>query len=98
MNEIIRRRHPNSLPALIYAAASAANSDSTQENLKDSASAPPKSHTVAFLEGKVKKMEAEIDEKEADTKMYARVLEQKYNTMKVFIIMLAVLFCSKIQY
>ena len=81
MNDIIRKRHPNSLPALIYAAASASNPDPAQDG--HHASAPAKSHTVAFLEGKVKKMESELDEKESDAKIYARVLEQKYNTMKV---------------
>ncbi|XP_038059164.1 centrosomal protein of 162 kDa-like [Patiria miniata] len=83
MNDIIRRRHPNSLPALIYAAASAAHPDPAQDGTQDHARATPaKSHTVAFLEEKVRKMEAELDEKEAETKMFARVLEQKYNNMR----------------
>ncbi|XP_022103502.1 centrosomal protein of 162 kDa-like [Acanthaster planci] len=81
MNDIIRRRHPNSLPALIYAAASA-QPGSGQDGSQDPTLAPPKSHTVAFLEEKVKKMEAELDEKEVETKMFARVLEQKFNAMR----------------
>jgi len=48
MENIIRKRHPNSLPALMWAAAS----------LPDDAAAKPAS--VEYLEGRVRKLEGEL--------------------------------------
>ena len=78
MNDIIRRRYPNSLPALIYAAASVPG-----EGQDLHPQPPPKSHTASFLEEKVKQLEDELAEKGEEVKRSLRVMEQKYNLMKV---------------
>jgi len=71
MENIIRKRHPNSLPALIWAAASIPDDLTTK---------PP---SVAFLEGRVRKLETELASKDQDAKKSMRALEQKYNSVKV---------------
>ena len=62
MEEIIKRRYPNSLPALIYAAASAPGHP--QVVTADS----PRKHspTYAFLENRVKKLEVELENKDEE--------------------------------
>lgn len=78
MEEIIRRRYPNSLPALIYAAASAPGH---AQPIKEDT--PKKqSPSYAFLENRVKKLENELEEKDEEASKRIRVIEQKYNAMK----------------
>ncbi|XP_072178977.1 centrosomal protein of 162 kDa-like isoform X2 [Diadema setosum] len=79
MNDIIRRRHPNSLPALIYAAASSSSSD--PKGQQGSLEGQPRS--ITFLEDKVKRLERELEGKEEESRKGLRVVEQKYNAMKV---------------
>ncbi|XP_005995113.1 centrosomal protein of 162 kDa isoform X2 [Latimeria chalumnae] len=74
MEEIIRRRHPNSLPALIYAAASASTADT--EMLA-------KPNTVAFLERRIKKLETDLEGKDEEAKKSLRTMEQHYQKMKI---------------
>ena len=79
MEEIIKRRYPNSLPALIYAAASApghAQAVTTESPRKQSP-------TYAFLENRVKKLEAELEDKDEDASKRIRCVEQKYNVLRM---------------
>ena len=39
--------------------------------------------SVEYLENRIRKLEAELDEKDEEAKRSLRVVEQKYNTMKV---------------
>jgi len=71
MENIIRKRHPNSLQALIWAAASMPD---------DSTTKPP---SVSFLEGRIHKLESELATKDEAAKKTMRALEQKYNSVKV---------------
>ena len=72
MEGIIKKRHPNSLPVLMWAAANAV-----------STSGGGKPASVTFLEERIKKLEQEADYKDEEAKRSIRVLEQKYNAMKV---------------
>jgi len=71
MENIIRKRHPNSLPALIWAAASLPEDFTT------------KPQSVEYLEGRIRKLESEMESKDEEAKRSMRALEQKYNSMKV---------------
>jgi len=71
MENIIRKRHPNSLPAVIWAAASIP---------EDGTNKPP---SVQYLEGRIHKLEHDIELRDEDAKKSMRALEQKYNSMKV---------------
>ncbi|XP_048351023.1 centrosomal protein of 162 kDa isoform X2 [Sphaerodactylus townsendi] len=74
MEGIIKRRHPNSLPALIYAAATA-NSDGGGD-------ASSKTNTVDFLERRIKKLETELEGKDDDAKKSLRAMEQQFQKIK----------------
>ncbi|XP_043922087.1 centrosomal protein of 162 kDa isoform X2 [Protopterus annectens] len=74
MEEIIRRRHPNSLPALIYAAASVPVTEGEVSN---------KPSSVTFLEKRVKKLESELEGKDEEAKKGLRALEQQYQKVKI---------------
>ena len=79
MEEIIKRRYPNSLPALIYAAASApghAQPVTTESPRKQSP-------TYAFLENRVKKLETELENKDEEASKRIRCVEQKYNALRM---------------
>ena len=71
MESIVRKRHPNSLPVLMWAAAAAPDAETE------------KSLSVVFLEKQMKKLEEELEVKDGDAERTIRVLEQKYNVMKV---------------
>ncbi|XP_015283449.1 PREDICTED: LOW QUALITY PROTEIN: centrosomal protein of 162 kDa [Gekko japonicus] len=74
MEGILKRRHPNSLPALIYAAATA-SSDGGGD-------ASSKTNTVDFLERRIKKLEAELEGKDDDCKKSLRTMEQQFQKIK----------------
>ncbi|XP_072912556.1 centrosomal protein of 162 kDa isoform X2 [Hemitrygon akajei] len=74
MEEIIRRRYPNSLPALIYAAASIPDASSENEG---------KLHPRVFLEKRVKKLEADLEGKDEETKKCLRTMEQQFQKIKI---------------
>uniref|UniRef100_A0A8D0GIJ2 Centrosomal protein of 162 kDa n=1 Tax=Sphenodon punctatus TaxID=8508 RepID=A0A8D0GIJ2_SPHPU len=74
MEGILKRRHPNSLPALIYAAASASEGD---------ADVLAKTNTVDFLERRVKKLEAELEGKDEEAKKSLRTMEQQFQKVKL---------------
>lgn len=70
MEGILKRRYPNSLPALILAA-SAAGGDTVDKN------------TVEFLERRIKKLEVELEGKDEEAKKSLRTMEQQFQKMKI---------------
>ncbi|NXA24241.1 CE162 protein, partial [Ibidorhyncha struthersii] len=73
MEGILKRRYPNSLPALIYAAAAA-------EKTNDLSA---KTHTVDFLEKRIKKLETELEGKDDEAKKSLRAMEQQFQKIKM---------------
>lgn len=73
MEQILKRRNPNALPTLIMAAAAAP--DSNQQGNR--------SAYTEVLEKRVKKLEAELEQKDGDADTLLRGVEQKYNAVKV---------------
>ncbi|KAM4679563.1 centrosomal protein of 162 kDa isoform 5-T9 [Amazona ochrocephala] len=73
MEGILKRRYPNSLPALIYAAAAA-------EKNNDLSAKP---NTVDFLERRIKKLEAELEGKDDEAKKSLRAMEQQFQKVKI---------------
>ncbi len=71
MENILRKRNPNSIPALMWAASSAPEPEGR------------KLPSVEHLENRVRKLETELEEKDEEAKRSLRVVEQKYNSMKV---------------
>lgn len=70
MEAIMKRRHPNSLPSLMMTAAVIPGE---QE----------KSPLVTVLEGRVRKLEQELESKEKEEDKMLRAVEQKYNNIKL---------------
>ncbi|KFQ79778.1 hypothetical protein N335_09058, partial [Phaethon lepturus] len=73
MEGILKRRYPNSLPALIYAAAAA-------EKTNDLSS---KTNTTDFLERRIKKLETELEGKDDEAKKSLRAMEQQFQKIKI---------------
>ncbi|NWW85857.1 CE162 protein, partial [Rhynochetos jubatus] len=73
MEGILRRRYPNSLPALIYAAAAA----------EKTADLSAKAKTVDFLERRIKKLETELEGKDDEAKTSLRAMEQQFQKIKI---------------
>ncbi|NXO51438.1 CE162 protein, partial [Aramus guarauna] len=73
MEGILKRRYPNSLPALIYAAAAA-------EKTNDFSA---KTSTVDFLERRIKKLETELEGKDDEAKNSLRAMEQQFQKIKI---------------
>ncbi|XP_063006666.1 centrosomal protein of 162 kDa isoform X2 [Melospiza melodia melodia] len=73
MEGILKRRHPNSLPALIFAAAAA-------EKTNDLSA---KTNTVEFLERRIKKLETELEGKDDEAKKSLRAMEQQFQKIKI---------------
>ncbi|NXP28197.1 CE162 protein, partial [Scytalopus superciliaris] len=73
MEGILKRRYPNSLPALIYAAAAA-------EKTNDLSA---KTNTVEFLERRIKKLETELEGKDDEAKKSLRSMEQQFQKIKI---------------
>lgn len=67
MEAILKKRHPNSLPVLMWAASNDPNGGAA------------KPLSVEYLEGRIKKLESQLDEQDELGKRSARTLEQKYN-------------------
>ncbi|XP_031560338.1 centrosomal protein of 162 kDa-like isoform X2 [Actinia tenebrosa] len=78
MEEIIKRRYPNSLPALILAASSVPGV--AQQTTDESPKKQPPSYV--FLENQVKKLQSQLEEKDDEASRRIRAIEQKYNAMK----------------
>lgn len=81
MEQIIKRRYPNSIPALIYAASSAPGD--VKVISPDDSPKKVNGPSYAFLENRVKKLNQEIEEREEEWARSFRVLEQKYNAMQL---------------
>lgn len=79
MEEIIKRRYPNSLPALIFAAASAPG---LAQQVQDE-SPKKQSPSYVYLEQQVKKLGKQLEEKDEEGSRVLRALEQKHNAMKL---------------
>ncbi|NWI20108.1 CE162 protein, partial [Crypturellus soui] len=73
MEGILKRRYPNSLPALIYAAAAAEKSNDLSA----------KTNTIDFLERRIKKLETELESKDDEAKKSLRAMEQQFQKIKV---------------
>ncbi|XP_006200386.1 centrosomal protein of 162 kDa isoform X2 [Vicugna pacos] len=69
MEGILKRRYPNSLPALILAASAAG--DTVDRN------------TVEFMEKRIKKLEADLEGRDEEAKKSLRTMEQQFQKMKI---------------
>ncbi|XP_073531755.1 centrosomal protein of 162 kDa isoform X2 [Phyllobates terribilis] len=72
MEAIIKRRHPNSIPALMFAAAAVSETDE-----------PSKSSTVGYLERRIQKLERDLEGKDEDAKKTLRSMEQNFQKVKI---------------
>ncbi|XP_054477409.1 centrosomal protein of 162 kDa isoform X2 [Anoplopoma fimbria] len=77
LEQILRRRNPNSLPALIYAAAAAG----CQEDL--AAKPSPPSRITALLESRIQRLEAELEGHDEEAKRGLRAMEQQFQRIKL---------------
>ncbi|XP_063055087.1 centrosomal protein of 162 kDa isoform X2 [Engraulis encrasicolus] len=98
MEEILRRRHPNSLPALMYAAAAASaaeeeKKDDEEEGERTTTTIPSQRqgvrspsanppHSTILLQRRVQRLEAELESRDEDAKRSLRALEQQFYTVK----------------
>ncbi|XP_041844529.1 centrosomal protein of 162 kDa [Melanotaenia boesemani] len=73
LEQILRSRNPNSLPALIYAAATAG----------DVARASPPGRINALLERRIQRLEAELESHDEDAKRSLRTMEQQFHRIKL---------------
>uniref|UniRef100_UPI0037E7FD3C centrosomal protein of 162 kDa n=1 Tax=Semicossyphus pulcher TaxID=241346 RepID=UPI0037E7FD3C len=78
LEQILRRRNPNSLPALIYAAASAGGSEDV-----DAARTSPPSRITALLERRIQRLEAELESHDEEAKRSLRAMEQQFQRIKL---------------
>ncbi|XP_075718210.1 centrosomal protein of 162 kDa isoform X3 [Rhinoderma darwinii] len=72
MEAIIKRRHPNSIPALMFAAAAASETDKSS-----------KSNTVGYLERRIQKLENDLESKDEEAKKSLRSMEQHFQKVKI---------------
>ena len=85
MEDIIRRRHPNSIPALIYAASAVPGQNKVYESVEgphDNGS-NNKNNITAYLEKQVKTLEKELEERDEENSRKVRAIEQQYNAMSL---------------
>uniref|UniRef100_A0AAR2KXR1 Centrosomal protein of 162 kDa n=1 Tax=Pygocentrus nattereri TaxID=42514 RepID=A0AAR2KXR1_PYGNA len=80
MEDILRRRHPNSLPALIYAAAAAGGEEGRSSCQH---TAPQPSQTTALLERRIHRLEAELEGRDEEAKRSLRAMEQQFQRIKL---------------
>ncbi|MED6279222.1 hypothetical protein CHARACLAT_032297, partial [Characodon lateralis] len=78
LEHILRSRNPNSLPALIYAAATAAD----EENAASSRTSPPSQINV-LLERRIQRLESELESHDEEAKRTLRTMEQQFHRIKV---------------
>ncbi|KAM9316616.1 centrosomal protein of 162 kDa [Gastrophryne carolinensis] len=72
MEAVIKRRHPNSIPAIMYAAAMVSESDNSTRG-----------STVSFLERRIQNLESQLESKDDDTKKSLRSMEQQFQKVKI---------------
>ncbi|KAF4087905.1 hypothetical protein AMELA_G00076690 [Ameiurus melas] len=80
MEEILRRRHPNSLPALMFAAAAAGGERGGESH---PCAAPQPSHSAALLERRIQRLEAELEDRDEQAKRSLRAMEQHFHRIKL---------------
>ncbi|XP_051263216.1 centrosomal protein of 162 kDa isoform X2 [Dicentrarchus labrax] len=78
LEQILRRRNPNSLPALIYAAATAGGREDV-----DAAKTSPPSRISALLERRIQRLEAELESHDEEAKRSLRAMEQQFHRIKL---------------
>eukprot|EP00064_Thunnus_orientalis_P000540 superscaffoldBa00000027_g541 len=78
LEQILRRRNPNSLPALIYAAATAGG----QED-EDAARTSPPNRINTLLERRIQRLEAELESHDEEAKRSLRAMEQQFHRIKL---------------
>ncbi|XP_056618612.1 centrosomal protein of 162 kDa isoform X1 [Triplophysa dalaica] len=81
MEDLLKSRHPNSLPALIFAAASAGEKEAGAE--VHPPAGPQSSQTAALLERRVHRLEAELEGRDDAAKRSLRTMEQQYHRIKL---------------
>ena len=77
MEDIIRRRHPNSIPALIYAASAIPGDKKVYESVEAS------KNVSAYLEKQIKTLEKELEDRDEINSRKVRSIEQQYNAMSL---------------
>ncbi|CAL1547671.1 unnamed protein product [Lymnaea stagnalis] len=75
MEQVIRRRHPNSLPAMMLVAANAPDVATDVGQTKG--------RSIQVLENRVRKLELELESKDESAQQDLRAMEQKYNQVKL---------------
>lgn len=80
MEQILRRRHPNSLPALMFAAAAASGEKRGEGH---PCAAPQPLHSAALLERRIHRLEAELEDHDEEAKRSLRAMEQHFHRIKV---------------
>uniref|UniRef100_A0A3P8THR2 Centrosomal protein of 162 kDa n=1 Tax=Amphiprion percula TaxID=161767 RepID=A0A3P8THR2_AMPPE len=78
LEQILRSRNPNSLPALIYAAATAAS----HEDVGAAKTSPP-SQITALLERRIQRLETELESHDEEAKRSLRAMEQQFHRIKL---------------
>ncbi|XP_035808762.2 centrosomal protein of 162 kDa isoform X3 [Amphiprion ocellaris] len=78
LEQILRSRNPNSLPALIYAAATAAS----HEDVGAAKTSPP-SQITALLERRIQRLETELESHDEEAKCSLRAMEQQFHRIKL---------------
>nr|XP_046255811.1 centrosomal protein of 162 kDa isoform X2 [Scatophagus argus] len=78
LEQILRHRNPNSLPALIYAAATAGGQDHV-----DATEISPPSRINALLERRIQRLEAELESHGEEAKRSLRAMEQQFHRIKL---------------
>ncbi|XP_062255825.1 centrosomal protein of 162 kDa isoform X2 [Platichthys flesus] len=76
LEQILRNRNPNSLPALIYAAARAG----AEEDV-DAEQSP--NRIVALLEARIQRLEAQLESHDEEAKRGLRAMEQRFHSVKL---------------
>ncbi|XP_052000254.1 centrosomal protein of 162 kDa [Xyrauchen texanus] len=81
MEELLKHRHPNSLPSLILAAASSRGEEGGSD--VHPSIAPQSSQAAALLERRVHRLEAELEGRDEAAKRSLRTMEQQYHRIKL---------------
>lgn len=81
MEDLLKSRHPNSLPALIFAAATAGDKEGVADIHPPAG--PQSSQTAALLERRVHRLEAELEGRDEAAKRSLRTMEQQYHRIKL---------------
>ncbi|XP_066461111.1 centrosomal protein of 162 kDa isoform X2 [Eleutherodactylus coqui] len=72
MEAVIKRRHPNSIPALMFAAAAVSETEK-----------PSKTSTTGYLERRIQKLENDLESKDEEAKKSLRSMEQHFQKVKI---------------